>query len=92
MGGTLMDVAQTEQMTAEQTNGLTLNMGALGGAAMAVGGLFGMIASALEEAGLEEYAKPVSVLAAVFGGLGTVMTLLTSIAPMLGLSFTTAGV
>jgi hypothetical protein len=67
-------------------------MGALGGAVSVVGGIFGILASALEAMGLEEYAEPVATLAAVFMGLGSVMSLLSTIAPMLGMSFTTAGI
>ena len=58
------------------------------GAGAALGGL-SAIFSAL---GMEEAAEATSTLAAVFMGLGTVMTTLSSIAPMLGMSFTTAGV
>lgn len=91
-GGTLMDSEQAAQMAAEQTNGLALNMGALGGAAMGLSGALGLIAAGLEEIGLEEFAGPASVLASTFMVLGTVMTTLSSIAPMLGMSFTTAGI
>ena len=41
---------------------------------------------------MEEEAEFVSVLAGAFMGLGAVMTTLSSIAPMLGMSFTTAGI
>lgn len=67
-------------------------MGALGGAAMGVGGALGLLASLFESMGLEEFAGPVSTLATVFMGLGSVMSVLSTIAPMLGISFTTAGV
>jgi methyl-accepting chemotaxis protein len=79
-------------MVAEQTNGLNLNMGALGGAAMGVGGALGLLSSLMASLGFEEEAEVVGTLAAVFMGLGSVMTLLSTIAPMLGMSFTTAGV
>ena len=92
LNGTLLDSEQTIEMTAEQSSGLSLNMGALGGAATGVGGALGLFASLLEKLGMEEEAKAVGVLAAVFMGLGTVMSLLSSIAPILGMSFTTAGV
>jgi hypothetical protein len=42
--------------------------------------------------GLEEAAKGVSVLATAFMGLGSVVSTLTMLAPMLGMSFTAAGI
>lgn len=92
LGGTLMDAGQKSQMLGEQANGLALNMGALGGAAMGVGATLGMLTQLFESLGMEDAAKATSILAGVFMGLGTVMMTLSSIAPLLGMSFTTAGI
>ena len=92
MGVELGTAGENAEQTSLGLQGATLNMGALGGAAMAVGGSLGLLASLFESLGMEEEAEAVGVLAAVFMGLGTVMTTLSSIAPMLGMSFTTAGV
>ena len=54
LGGTFMDSGESSAMLAEQTNGLTLNMGALGGAAMGVGGALGLLASLFQSLGMEE--------------------------------------
>jgi hypothetical protein len=67
-------------------------MGALSGVAMGAGSVLGIFASLLQKAGLEDEAEFVSTLASSFMVLGTVMTTLSSIAPMMGMSFTTAGV
>ena len=66
-------------------------MGALGGAVMGVGGALGMLAALMSKLGMEEEAEAVSTVAMVFMTLGTVLTTLNNIAPMLGVSFTTAG-
>jgi hypothetical protein len=92
MGREMGEVGEGAEGVSLGLQGATLNMGALGGAAMGVGGALGLIASLFESMGLEKEAEVVSTLATVFMVLGTVMTTLSSIAPMLGLSFTTAGV
>jgi hypothetical protein len=64
----------------------------MGTAAMGLGAAFGALAGLFDMLGWEEGAEVVSVLASSFMVLGTVMTTLSTIAPMLGMSFTTAGV
>jgi hypothetical protein len=92
LNGTLMTSSQTEQMMAEQTNGLQLNMGALGGAAIGVGGALSLLSSLFGALGMDEAAESTGILASIFIGLGSVMSTLSLIAPKLGMSFTTAGI
>ena len=91
-GGTLMDSAQQAQMASEQSSALNLNMGALGGAVMGVGGALTLLSQLFASLGLEELAEPIQTIATVFMVLGSVMSVLSTIAPMLGMSFTTAGI
>jgi hypothetical protein len=79
-------------LASEQSKNLNLNMGAMGGAVMGVGGALMLLSNLFESLGLEELAEPVATIAGIFMGLGSVMMFLSSIAPVLGMSFTTAGV
>jgi hypothetical protein len=59
---------------------------------MGVGAAAGLLSSLLSALGFEDAAEEVSKAATVLMGLGSVMSLLTAVAPMLGMSFTSAGI
>ena len=69
-----------------------LDMKAVSQAMIGVGAATGLLSSLLSALGFEDAAEGVSKAATVFMGLGSIMSLLTTIAPILGMSFTSAGI
>lgn len=69
-----------------------INLRGIGTAAMGAGAALGGLSALFSSLGMEDAAKATSFLAASLMTLGSVMQVLTIIAPKMGMSFTTAGI
>ena len=93
MGGTAVELGPEFEDAGAQLQNTSLNMGAIAGTAMAAGGAMMGLSAALSALGAsEEVTEGFQTFGTILMGVGSVISLVTTLAPLLGMSFTTAGV
>ena len=92
LGGSLLTLEEKEKLVQQQSRTLGTDFAAAGQAAMGVGAALGLLSGLFESLGMDEAAETTQMLAGVFMGLGTVLSILPSIITFVGTVATTTGI